>query len=201
MNFPYISVAGKILHPCQVLFFYEIPILYVCKDIDNELFITYCDDIYELKYCIVRTSKDLLIKMLENQISMDSLFIQAETKWVANVELFEKTCSAQIVDHFEERALPKKGAKYGKLDEDVQKFLKELKDDLFNESFIKKGVIEVDFRTSPYVKNLTKLINIKKNDDSTWFYLTSNSRNHLSEKKSLWTFDKSYKKEDLLCPV
>lgn len=201
MNFPCISISGKILIPCQVLFFYEIPILFVCKDIDNELFLIYCDDIYELKYCIVRTSKDLLIEMLENQISMDSLFKQANPKWVANVELFEKTCSAQMVDHFEEHALPKKGAKYGKVDEEVQKFLKKLKDDLFNESFIKKGVIEVYFRTSPHFKKLTKLINIKKNDDSTWFYLANNSTNHLSEKKSLWTFDKSYKKEDLLCPA
>lgn len=201
MNIPTISISGKLLFQCQVLFFYEIPILFVCKNIDNELFLVYCDDIYELKYCIAKTTKDLLVKMLENQVSMDSLFAQAETKWVANVELFDKTCPAQMVDHFEEQTLPKKGAKYGKLDQEVQSFLIELKNGLFNEPFIKKSVIDVCFLISPHVRNLTKSINIEKKDDFIWPYLVNNSRNHLSEKRSIWTFGKSYTKEDLLCPT
>ena len=199
MNFPSISISGKLLFPNQVLFFYEIPILFVCKNIDNELFLVYCDDVYELKYCIVKTSKNLLVKMLENQVSMDFLFVHAESKWIANVELFDEKCSARMVDCFDVHALPKKGAKYGKLDEEVQKFLNKLNEDLFNESFEKKSVIDVCFLTSPRVKYLKKFVSVEKQDDSTWFYFANNSRRRLEEKKSLWTFDGSYKKENLLC--
>lgn len=121
MIFPKLEIEKEELNPIQVLFSYEIPILFVCKNNSNELFLVYCCDIDELKYSIVQVEKKSLIQMLQNQVAMDSLFISATKKWSANVELFDEVCTAQLIDSFDEDALPKKNAMYGKCDLNEQK--------------------------------------------------------------------------------
>lgn len=116
LKFPKIEIEKEALNPIQVLFSYEIPILFVCMNNSNELFLVYCCDIDELQYSIVQVDKKSLIQMLESQVAMDSLFINANKKWRANVELFDKVCTAQLIESFEEDALPKKNAVYGKCD-------------------------------------------------------------------------------------
>lgn len=116
LKFPKLEIEKEKLNPIKVLFSYEIPILVVCKNNLNELFLVYCCDIDELQYSIVQVEKKSLIQMLENQVTMDSLFISANKKWSANVELFDEVCTAQLIDSFEEDALPKKNAVYGRCD-------------------------------------------------------------------------------------
>lgn len=124
LKYPKLKIEKEEINPIQVLFCYEIPILFVCMNNSNELFLVYCCDIDDLQYSIVQVDKNSLIQMLENQVAMDSLFISANKKWRANVELFDKVCTAQLIDSFEEDALPKKNAVYGRCDVNLLKKLK-----------------------------------------------------------------------------
>ncbi|MCQ2088379.1 MAG: hypothetical protein MJZ37_10020 [Bacilli bacterium] len=124
LKYPKLKIEKEEINPIQVLFFYEIPILFVCMNNSKELFLVYCCDIDDLQYSIAQVDKNSLIQMLENQVAMDSLFISANKKWRANVELFDKVCTAQLIDSFEEDALPKKNAVYGRCDLNLLKKLK-----------------------------------------------------------------------------
>lgn len=62
LKFPKIEIEKEALNPIQVLFSYEIPILFVCMNNSNELFLVYCCDIDELQYSIVQVDKKSLIQ-------------------------------------------------------------------------------------------------------------------------------------------
>lgn len=197
MIFPNFIIDEKHLTPKQVLFFYEIPVLFVCNNDIGEFFLAYCADIDELQYSIAKVEKQSLIQMLDNEISMDSLFKKASKKWNANVILFDQACTAESIECFEEDNLPKKGAIYGSLDPEVEKFLHQIK---FNNSFEVKHILNAQFILNATRQRIQRK-NFRFNNDSdiveySIYYRKENIR---SKEKSTMTTKLSYKKEDLIC--
>lgn len=203
MIFPKIQVGDNVLKPKQVLFFYETPILFVCENIKKELFLVYCSDIDELQYTIALIEKKSLIEMLENFVSMDCLFISASGKWIADVVSFKEICYARNVDSFDVDSLPKKDAKYGALDESVQSFLQQLKEETYHLDYanmIVRKELVARFVTWPKARRLRKIVNFVGNDECVCLFSSNNAECSLKEKKSLWTIKESYEKEEL-CPA
>lgn len=160
METPSFIINGFRLSTKQVLFFYEIAVFFVCNDDLGKLYLAYCSDIDELRYSIVPVTRDNLIKMLDNEISMEGIFSSAPQKWKANIEDFDLPAMALGVAEFDKNDMPKKDAKYGKLDASVQEFLDKLKAEIqpvsvkafssrtFFEAYIEKSgsyIIETDW--------------------------------------------------------
>ena len=137
MEIPKFILDGSLLTLKQHLFIYQIPIFFVCNDKDNNYFLVYCNDIDEMEYSIVQVTCELLVKMFDNQMSMDEIFKSATKKWRAKVLDIAGTCAVRV-DKFSEDDMPNKGAKYGQIDDCVKQFYEEIKKELSNHLFVKK---------------------------------------------------------------
>ena len=53
---------------------FDIPLLFICSDKDNQKYLVLCSDSQELRYLVARIDNSILIKMLKSEITMKDAF-------------------------------------------------------------------------------------------------------------------------------
>ena len=93
-----------------ILFYYERPILCLCKTPRDQYYLAYSYEPDNQAWILAQVSRAALIDMFNNKVSMDSVMQGSSEKWIGvEGKLFKKT------DTFNKDELPKKDAFYGKV--------------------------------------------------------------------------------------
>ncbi len=127
MEIPNFIVDGVNLKLERILFFYEIPVFFVCNNGKKDLYLVYCSDIDELQYSIISISCNELIDVLDNKTPLDKVFHNSPRKFKVCVEDYSRPVTILETDEYVKDELPKEGAFYGKLDSEVKKYLEQLR--------------------------------------------------------------------------
>lgn len=72
------KINGALLYLEQILVELDFPIMYTCLDENKNRYVILCIDYDELKYMIVKSNNELLLKMLNKTISMREIFTQGD---------------------------------------------------------------------------------------------------------------------------
>ena len=136
-------IDGKKIYSEKTLVYYDLPLLFVCYDDENNKYLALCTDSDELSYILVMTSPERIIDMLDQKISMDCIFKESAHKWRIKSE--NSGDIVKIVNSFEDDELPEKGALFSLVDVSNKQYLEELRKFQFNRdnnftetSFIRK---------------------------------------------------------------
>jgi len=93
-----------------ILFYYEIPLLCLCKTARDIYYLAYCYEDLNEAWVLAQVSRTTLIDMFQNKIAMSDVFQNAKEKWIGTEDKL-----MQRVESFDESELPKKDAMYGKI--------------------------------------------------------------------------------------
>ncbi len=110
----------------KTLVYYDLPLMFVCHDDNDSKYLVLCTDSDELSYIVVTTSVEKIIEMMEQKISMDKVFTEAQQKW--RIKAGEKEDSITSVTEFEESELPEKNALFSMVEKSNEEYLNKLKD-------------------------------------------------------------------------
>lgn len=127
MEIPNFIVDGVNLKLERILFFYEIPVFFVCNNGQEDLYLVYCNDIDELRYSIIPISCNKLIDVLDNKTPLDKIFHDSPRKFKVCVEDYSRPVTTLEIDEYAKDELPKEGAFYGKLNSEVKNYLEQLR--------------------------------------------------------------------------
>lgn len=104
-----------------------IPLLFVCEDDDKNLYSIIRKYIDEEEYIIVQNKADDIVKMLNNEITMRSLFLMAEEYWdVTIVDGMEDTSDKKSISEIDMEELPPEDAYFGESTLESRRLAEEL---------------------------------------------------------------------------
>lgn len=130
MNKVFFKLNDHLLYLDYMLEEYDyIPMLYVCKDDDEERFLVLCTDFEKESYLITRINLVDLNEMLLGKIDMRSAFLNQSMFWkiqcLGNGYLNDAVVEDDISE-FPKEYLPKEGDKYVLYDEEHREYQKRI---------------------------------------------------------------------------
>lgn len=88
----------------------ERPILFICKDANNNVYLCSCCELYpELQWVIAKISIQEILSLIDNKLSLFDIFQSSENKWVAEWKEGDLTERIYEVNLFDDDMLPDKG--------------------------------------------------------------------------------------------
>lgn len=107
--------------------FNDIPIFFVCKDKMGYRYTVQCIDTEELSYYIARVLDKNLVAMLEGEISISKLMVDANEKWKVESGDTIESDSVKDIENFEKDSLPKEDAYFTLSNPEINNFKERLK--------------------------------------------------------------------------
>lgn len=88
----------------------ERPILFICKDVNKNLYLCSCCELYpKLQWVIAQVSITNIIALIDNELSLFDAFQQSQNKWVAEWEKGNSVEHIRETNLFDSDMLPDEG--------------------------------------------------------------------------------------------
>lgn len=121
------------LYQEEILVFFDIPLLFVCKDEKNQRYLVLCEDEEEGIYIAVRCEKNDILQMLLGKVSMEQTFRKVEDGRVIKIEYNFDTSgfeySYKAINDINEDELPDKDVLYKVTNEKIRRYIEKLKNE------------------------------------------------------------------------
>ena len=118
-----------------LVYFNDIPIFFVCSDIQKQYYLVLCIDIDDLEYVIVNVSKKNLLNMLTKKQTMRETLLNCESFWCvkAGEEVGNDIVELKRITEIDFDVLPIEGAMYEQMDEDDSVYIDRIGSEFLNE--------------------------------------------------------------------
>jgi hypothetical protein len=123
-------INGNALFLDKVLVaFNDTPIFFICCDNDNNYYIALCTDLDVLEYIVVKSSLQMLYKLLTQKVEMRAPFVQADYYWdvKAGESVYEDEVECLSIENMDMDVLPYATAVYETINEDDVVFVDKVK--------------------------------------------------------------------------
>lgn len=114
-------IEGKVVYLEKILVEYDhIPVFMIGKD-EKDYYLILCPEIKNLHYIIVKTTVINLYNMLNGKIPMRDLFLSEKKYWdlFTGENIQSDIIKENNIEYLNDDYLPKKGAYYKVIDEDI----------------------------------------------------------------------------------
>jgi hypothetical protein len=120
------KIGEKYLYLDEELVEFDIPIFFICKDVDNQKYVVLCIDSEELLYVIGKVSIEDILSMLTSEITLRDFFMKVNEKW--KVFAGEDYLSDQVekIEKFQDDELPTVGAYFELSNDKIETYKKRL---------------------------------------------------------------------------
>lgn len=119
----------KLYLETNLVYFNEIPIFFVCSDLKNCYYLVLNIDINNLEYIIVESTKENILNMLTQKITMRDAILSSSFFWNIKTmsDIKDDIIEFKDIEEIDYDILPDKEAKYYIVDEDnIQNIVKKL---------------------------------------------------------------------------
>ena len=107
---PEFQINAGTVRTDTILFYYERPILCLCKSARDRYYLAYSYEPDNQAWILAQVSRTSIVDMFNNKVSMDTVLAGAKEKWIGvEGQLFKRASDFDVSE------LPKKDAMYGRL--------------------------------------------------------------------------------------
>lgn len=189
------DIDGKKLYIDYVIFEYDYPILFVCIDKNDDLYLCHCYEIRKKQEWIIsKTNKKIIIDLLTNKLTIfDSLNSPFDENYIVTWSYEDKKekCYKVKFEDIDELNLPEKGAFYESEEHEFDEYIKIL-------SKRENKILEIKLDSEIYIANSTCAYIMEasrlKNDNGLRKFSKLKKDILLGSSKS-----KNYREENELC--
>ena len=116
----------------ELINFNDIPVLFICKSNKN-YYLALCFDVFDEKYIVIQVKRSLLLKMLDQKITMREIFHTVDSFWeiVYGETPEQDLVKEKAINDIDESVLPIEGEVYEVFDDDVKEYQEQLLTDSF----------------------------------------------------------------------
>lgn len=123
---PAFIINNKKLYTEKILVEFQIPLLFTCKDEDNNKYIVECFDEDKMEYIISDTTNKDILDMLNKRCTMYELMKRGSKHWICYAGQNLDLDKIEEVNEFTDDQLPVKDAYYEYPSKGVLEYMKEL---------------------------------------------------------------------------
>ena len=166
---------GK-LYMERVLVMGNEPVFFVCQDQDNQRYLFTACNFYEYEYTFTKVSNETLLKMLNNKITMESVYRNSDLVYITYIEgdklMYSKLMPSMVL----ESKLPKKGEYFVLKNQNITEYIKILESSYKNNIPYNFGV----WNNSVSIEVITNIIERKivKSINSIYLDIVSDYKNY-----------------------
>ncbi len=130
--------------------FNDIPIFFICRDNDRQLYLVLCSDLDQMEYIVVKQSVRSIWQMLIQKISMREALLDCETFWFIKSENSIKDDVVELLtnDKMDLDVLPIEGAMYEKISEEDSHYIEQITSEYLN---------QIRFGSNETIQNIIEL--------------------------------------------
>ena len=116
----------------ELINFNDIPVFFICKSNKN-YYLALCFDVFDEKYIVIQVKRSLLLKMLDQKITMREIFHTVDSFWeiVYGETPEQDLVKEKDINDIDESVLPIEGEVYEVFDDDVKEYQEQLLTDSF----------------------------------------------------------------------
>lgn len=116
----------------ELINFNDIPVFFICKSNKN-YYLALCFDVFDEKYIVIQVKRSLLLKMLDQKITMREIYHTVDSFWeiVYGETLEQDLVKEKAINDIDESVLPIEGEVYEVFDDDVKEYQEQLLTDSF----------------------------------------------------------------------
>lgn len=125
--------------------FNSTPVLFLCRDKEENIYLVLCIDIDDLEYIVVKQSISIVWKMLTQKISMREVFLNCQSFWkiTTGENIPDDTIELLDIKFLDTTVLPLEGAMYETIGEDDVVYIEKLTSDYLNQTKFNKLEVSV----------------------------------------------------------
>lgn len=107
---------------------FDIPLLFICSDKDNQKYLVLCSDSQELRYLVARIDNSILIKMLKSEITMKDAFKHSNKIWeiISQEEIGDDIINVVEFSNISKEDLPEEGAFLNYMSKDIAEYIEQI---------------------------------------------------------------------------
>lgn len=146
------DIDGKKLYIDYIIFEYDYPILFVCIDKNNDLYLCHCYEIRgKQEWIISKTNREIIIGLLTDKITIfDSLNSPFGKNYIVTWSYEDKkeTCNKVKFEEIDEMNLPEKDSFYESEEHEFDEYIKILNKRINNKE--NKNILELELKSNIY---------------------------------------------------